>query len=69
MKKTKYMLFHNTQRNILNDSEYAYLTENPSLIKIDNCSIEQVNEFNFLGLLIYENLSWVPHIKLQKLLE
>lgn len=33
----------------------------PLPIKIDNISIEHVTEFNFLGIIVDENLSWKPH--------
>lgn len=55
VKKTKYMLFHTYQRNISNNL--------PNL-SIGGADIERVTNFNFLGLLINENLSWKPHIDL-----
>ena len=52
--KTKYIIFHNHQRNI--DSLIPD-------IRINNQAIERVSEFNFLGLTIDEHLSWNAHIK------
>ena len=49
VRKTKYMIFHHYQRNITNIS--------PTL-KINCEPIERVTEFNFLGLIIDEHLSW-----------
>ena len=57
------MIFHFPQRRI-----------NPTLdLKINNISISKTSEFNFLGLLIHETLTWQPHInkisiKLSKLI-
>ena len=45
--KSKYMTFQRTNKNI------QTLT-----LKIDNINIEQVKEFNFLGLIIDTNLNW-----------
>jgi hypothetical protein len=51
IQKSKFILFHTAQRNI------------PQLeIKIDNVKIEQVKDFNFLGLTLNENLHWNAHI-------
>ena len=50
VKKTKCMVFHTAQRKV------TY----PSL-KINNVSIEQVNQFNFLGLILNSNLSFTAH--------
>ena len=52
--KTKYIIFHNHQRNI--DSLIPD-------IRINNQAIERVSEFNFLGLTIDAHLSWNAHIK------
>ena len=52
--KCKYMLFHFPQNNPRNTD---LLT-----IKIDDTVIQRVTEFDFLGLLIDETLSWKPHI-------
>ena len=47
------MIFHPYQKNITN-----YIP----LLKIGNTVIERVHEFNFLGLIIEETLSWKPHV-------
>ena len=31
-------------------------------LKIDNINIEQVNEFNFLGLTLDPNITWKKHV-------
>ena len=31
-------------------------------LMLNNCSIEQVNETEFLGVILHENLSWMSHI-------
>ena len=54
VKKTKFMIFHHYQRNIKNII--------PTL-KINSETIENVNEFYFLGLTIDEHLNWKPHIQ------
>ena len=46
------MIFHYKQRNIS-----AHIPE----ISIDGISIERVQDFNFLGLTIDENMSWKAH--------
>ena len=51
-RKTKFMLFH-TQGTKLN-----YIPK----IFINGTIIERVQNFNFLGLTINENLSWKPHV-------
>ena len=51
VKKSKYMIFHTTKRK-KNDLELI----------IDNTKIERVHEFNFLGLMLNENLNWKNHI-------
>ena len=53
VKKTKYMLFHNRQRNI--DSVI------PSL-HINNHFIDRVKDFNFLGITIDQHMSWDAHL-------
>lgn len=52
-KKTKMMIFHHRQRSIKN--------LRLDLI-INDTRIEQVNEFNFLGILLDECLTWNPHV-------
>ena len=53
IKKTKFMLFHNRQKNI--ESVIPKLT-------INNHNIERVTDFNFLGLTIDQHMSWNNHI-------
>ena len=52
--KTKFMIFHYYQRRI------GHLIPE---IKINNILIQQVSDFNFLGLTIDENFTWNPHIQ------
>ena len=49
--KSKYMIFHVPRK------ETQTLT-----LKIDNTNIEQVDEFNFLGLTLDANLTWKKHV-------
>ena len=51
-KKTKMMVFHYKQKNVRSII--------PKL-KINGIEIERVNEFNFLGVTIDENMSWKAH--------
>lgn len=51
VKKCKYIIFHKPKKKI-----------NPLLIMIDDTVIERVQEFNFLGLTLNENLNWKNHI-------
>ena len=54
VKKTKFMLFHTAQKkNIKNII--------PQL-KIGDVLIKRTEDFNFLGLIINETLSWKPHV-------
>ena len=53
-KKTKMMIFHHRQRNI-SDIVLKLL--------INGSPIERVTEFNFLGTMLHENLSWNCHIQ------
>ena len=54
IKKTKFMIFHNPQRQIRsNDIPKIY---------IDNIEIEKVDEFNFLGIYINKHCTWKNHI-------
>ena len=51
--KTKFMIFHNKGKNMSSiDPE----------IKLKGHFNEQVDNFNFLGIIINENLSWTNHI-------
>ena len=50
--KTRYMIFHFPQRKLnLNIN-----------LSIDNILIERTTQFDFLGLMIHENLNWNAHI-------
>lgn len=49
--KTKAMIFHTPQRHV----------DNPELF-MDDIKIEFVKQFNFLGILINNNLKWTSHI-------
>ena len=53
--KTKYMLFHFSQRT-LRDCDIPK-------IRINEIDIERVDEFDFLGLTINENMTWNSHIR------
>ncbi len=48
--KTKFLIFHKKRKNIT-----------PPEIKIQNIIIKRVPDFNFLGLILNENLSWKNH--------
>ena len=48
--KTKFMIFHKANKRIPNIKLY-----------IDDTEIERVQNFNFLGVILNENLSWKPH--------
>ncbi len=50
VKKSKFMIFHTPQRKI-----------DPIEIKIDGTVIERVAEFNFLGIILNENMTWNSH--------
>ena len=49
--KSKGMLFQHRQKKV-----------NLPVIKIDNCTVNYVNEFNFLGLVLDKHLSWSNHV-------
>jgi hypothetical protein len=49
--KSKYIIFHTLRKTI-----------KPIKLKIEQTQIEQVHEFNFLGLTINEHLNWKDHI-------
>ena len=55
IKKTKYMLFHNKTKKRYRSC--------PS-IKLKDVQLERVENFNFLGIIMNENLSWNSHIDL-----
>ena len=48
------MIFHNRQRNI---KKYDQLE-----LKLDNILLERTKKFNFLGIIMNENLTWNDHI-------
>ncbi len=49
--KTKFMIFHKVQRKM-----------SPFQIKIEDTIIEQVSDFNFLGLTINQHLNWKSRV-------
>ena len=53
IQKTKYIIFHNQGKNI-----NTYIP----VIKIKNIFIDRVQNFNFLGVNLNENLNWNSHI-------
>ena len=53
-KKTKMMLFHHHQKNI---------TGLIPKLRINNIPIERVKEFNFLGIVLDEGLTWKSHVQ------
>ena len=50
--KTKFMFFHHHKKNIFGKVP---------VVKINNKMIERVQNFNFLGIIINENLNWKSH--------
>ena len=50
--KTKYIVFQNKNKIIKNSIE----------VKLQNCSIEHAQNFNFLGITINQHLTWNDHI-------
>ena len=53
--KTKYMIFHNSQKYISNVSLNLILNHG---------EIEKVSTFNFLRIIIDENINWKPYIEM-----
>ena len=53
IKKTKFMLFHNKNKNI---------QDKVPVIKLQDVEIVRVRDFNLLGITINENLNWSSHI-------
>ena len=53
IKKTKFIIFHNKNKNIQHIIP---------IIKINNIPIERVTYFNFLGVTFNENLNWNNHV-------
>ena len=45
------MIFHMPQRKL-----------NPPIIKIDEIQLEPISNFNFLGIIMNENIKWSKHI-------
>ena len=60
--KTKYMVFHNPQRNLKRNSNYSFLLDESSSIKINNIPIERVETHLFLGIKIHQHLTWNTHV-------
>ena len=52
VKKTKMMVFHHRQRNIQDMIPQLHL---------DGIPIERVKQFNFLGIVLDEHMTWNPH--------
>ena len=52
--KTKYMIFHNVQKNV---SLYEQLT-----LEFNGEKIKRTKTFNFLGIVVNEQLTWNSHI-------
>ena len=52
VRKTKFMIFHT------HGTKFSYIPK----ININGTELERVENFNFLGLTINENLSWKPHV-------
>ena len=52
VKKCKFMIFRMPQKKIVLPT-----------LTIDKQIIECVEKFNFLGIIIHQNLKWEPHIK------
>ena len=55
VQKNKFMIFHYRQR-ILTENDIPHLM-------INNTLIEQVTEFNFLGLTVNKFMNWHSHTK------
>ena len=50
--KTKYMLYHSINKRVI----YPKL-------KINNNNIDRITQFNFLGVILHERMSWKQHIE------
>ncbi len=50
--KCKYMIFHTPQKRV-----------KPLSLQIENNIVERVYGFNFIGLIMNENLNWKSHVK------
>ena len=53
VQKTKYMTFHKSQKNVT-----------PLDLSIDDIPIDSVDEFNYLGIILHERLTWKNHINM-----
>ena len=53
IEKTKCLYFHKPQRKLT-----------PLRLNINNTIIEKVNSFNYLGIILNENLTWRNHIEM-----
>ena len=60
--KTKYMIFHNPQRNLKKFEKYSFLVQEPSTIIMNELPINRVKTHMFLGFKIDENLNWNHHV-------
>ena len=49
--KSKFMIFHMAQYQV-----------HPPTLKINNIQIEHITFFNFLGIILHENLKWEEHV-------
>ena len=58
----KVMEWLNINRLSLNKEKSKYMIFQTLTLKIDNINIEQVDEFNFLGLTLDTNLTWKKHV-------
>ena len=50
--KTKYMLYHSINKRVMYPK-----------FKIDNNNIDRITQFNFLGVILHERMSWKQHIE------
>ena len=53
VQKTKYMTFRKSQKNVT-----------PLKLSIDDIPIDSVDEFNYLGIILHEHLTWKNHINM-----
>ena len=51
LKKTKFMVFHTSQRRV-----------NYPTLKLNNVNIERVSQFNFLDVILASSLKWDKHV-------
>ena len=50
--KTKYMLYHSINKRVIYQK-----------LKINNNNIDRITQFNFLGVILHECMSWKQHIE------